>query len=160
VFLRDEMANMAWGVERVVQGVDGRALNRHDDYHRRTPEAPTANGPAGAVVYELSSSPPDYWIPLAPVQIEGTRGIRLRRAAMLDAAGVPQLSQARGRILTPDPGRRLDLYEEEVPREGVRVTRSYQYTRWLDGATHMWVGRRKDIGRGEGSSGLVFDSLS
>jgi hypothetical protein len=78
---------------------------------------------------------------------------------MLDATGVPQFSRAKGRILTPNPGRRLDLYEEEIPREGVRVTRSYQYTRWLDGATLLWVGRRKEIGRGDGSSGLFFDTL-
>jgi hypothetical protein len=49
------------------------------------------------------------------------------------------------------------LFEEEVPREGVRVTRNYQYTRWFDGSTHLWIGRRKQIGRGEGSSGLGFD---
>jgi hypothetical protein len=51
------------------------------------------------------------------------------------------------------------VYEEEVPREGVRVTRSYQYTRWTDGSTHLWMGRRKGVGRGEGSSGLRFDRL-
>jgi hypothetical protein len=51
------------------------------------------------------------------------------------------------------------LYEEEVPREGVRVTRVYQYTRWCDGSSHLWIGRRKRIGRGEGSSGLRFDVL-
>jgi len=160
VFLRDEMANMAWGVERVVEAADGRALNRHDEYSLRSPESAGPNAPSGAVTYELSTSPPDYWIPLVPVQVNGSRAIRLRRAAMLDAAGMPQFGQAKGRVLTPNPGRRLDLYEEEVPREGVRVTRSYQYTRWLDGATHLWVGRRKEIGHGEGSSGLLFDKLS
>jgi hypothetical protein len=142
-----------------VQGADGRALNRHDEYYSRRAEPQAANSPDGVVTYELSSTPPDYWIPLVPVQIEGSRGIRLRRAAMLDATGVPQFSRAKGRILTPNPGRRLDLYEEEIPREGVRVTRSYQYTRWLDGATLLWVGRRKEIGRGDGSSGLFFDTL-
>ena len=64
-----------------------------------------------------------------------------------------------GRILTPIPVDRLELFEEEVPREGVRVTRSYQYTRWFDGSTHLWIGRRKEVGRGEGSSGLRFDVL-
>ena len=72
---------------------------------------------------------------------------------------MPEVVQARARILTPDPGRALALYEEEVPREGVRVTRSYQYTRWFDGSTHVWIGRRKQIGRGEGSSGLRFDVI-
>jgi hypothetical protein len=158
VFFRDEMANMAWAVERVVQGADGRAVNRHDEYAERAVAA-AAGAPAGTLRYELASTVPDHWIPLAPVQIDGSRAIRLRRAAMLDGNGVPQFNRAKGRILTPQPGRRLDLFEEEVPREGVRVTRNYQYTRWLDGTTHVWVGRRKDIGRGEGSSELRFDSL-
>lgn len=56
-----------------------------------------------------------------------------------------------------EPQRELLLYEEEVPREGARVTRTYQYARWIDGSTHLWVGRRKEPGRGEGSSGLQFD---
>jgi hypothetical protein len=159
VFFRDEMANMAWAVERVVQGPDGRAMNRHDEYYQRASEPPIGEAPPGTLTYELSSSVPDYWIPLVPVQINGSRAVRLRRAAMLDAQGVPQFGRAKGRILTPRPGQRLDLYEEEVPREGIRVTRTYQYTRWLDGTTHVWVGRRKDIGRGEGSSELRFDTL-
>jgi hypothetical protein len=53
----------------------------------------------------------------------------------------------------------LSLFEEKVPREGVRVTRSYQCTRWIDGSSRLWVGRRKGVGCGEGSSGLQFDSL-
>lgn len=42
-----------------------------------------------------------------------------------------------------------------MPRAGARVTREYQYARWIDGGTHLWVGRRKHVGRGEGSSGLL-----
>jgi hypothetical protein len=161
LFFRDEMANMAWAVERVVQGATGRAVNRHDEYSELVLAAAAADGaaPAGTLSYELASSVPDHWIPLVPVQIDDKRSIRLRRAAMLDPDGRPQFNRAKGRILTPQPGRQFDLFEEEVPREGVRVTRNYQYTRWLDGTTHLWVGRRKDIGRGEGSSELRFDSL-
>jgi len=62
-----------------------------------------------------------------------------------------------GRIL--EPGHELSLFEEEAPREGVRITLSYQLTRWIDGSSHLWVGRRKGVGRGEGSGGLQFDSL-
>jgi hypothetical protein len=159
VFFRDEMANMAWAVERIVQGPDGRVLNRHDEYAERTPDPRTESAPTGTLTYQLSSTVPDHWIPLVPVQVNGSRSIRLRRAAMLDSQGVPQFGRAKGRILNPRPGQRLDLYEEEVPREGIHVTRTYQYTRWLDGTTHLWVGRRKDIGRGEGSSELRFDTL-
>jgi len=64
-----------------------------------------------------------------------------------------------GRLLTPEPGKPLELFEEEIPREGVRVSRYYQYTRWYDGSTHLWIARRKQVGRGEGSSGLRFDRL-
>jgi hypothetical protein len=61
------------------------------------------------------------------------------------------------RPMVKDPG--ITLREEEVPREGARVTRAYQLARWIDGTTHLWLGRRKAIGRGEGSSGLRFDTM-
>ena len=64
----------------------------------------------------------------------------------------------RGRLLAPmakDP--KLTLREDGVPRECARVTRAYQLARWMDGGTYLWLGRRKAVGRGEGSSGLRFD---
>ncbi len=51
----------------------------------------------------------------------------------------------------------LRLHEEEVPREGALVRRSFQFTRWLDGQRLLWVGRSKSVGRGEGASQLRFD---
>jgi hypothetical protein len=57
-------------------------------------------------------------------------------------------------------GSELVLYDEEVPREGIRVTRHYQMARWVDGSTWAWLAHRKQVGRGEGSSGLRFDSLN
>jgi hypothetical protein len=53
----------------------------------------------------------------------------------------------------------LSLFEEEVPRSGLRLVRQFQYARWLDGSTFLWLARRKGVGRGEGSSGLRFDSV-
>ncbi|MDP1899727.1 MAG: hypothetical protein Q8K96_04665 [Rubrivivax sp.] len=47
--------------------------------------------------------------------------------------------------------------EEELLRGGAVLQRSYQQTRWNDGTTVTWSGRRKLNGRGEGSSGLAFD---
>jgi hypothetical protein len=60
-----------------------------------------------------------------------------------------------GRVLGTGP---LAIHDEEVPRAGARVTRAYQYARWIDGSTHLWVGRRKEPGRGEGASALRFDA--
>lgn len=160
LFVRDEMANLAWAVERVTESPAERPLNRFEadleSTRRRALAAPVPRASATDLLrYRLATESPDYWIPLMPVRTG--QGLRLQRGAVLKTDGVPEAVPARGRILTPDPGRALALYEEEVPREGVRVTRSYQYTRWCDGSTHVWIGRRKQIGRGEGSSGLRFD---
>jgi len=85
--------------------------------------------------------------------------VRLVRGAVLKPGGSQQIVRSQGRILNPDSRAPLAFYEEEVPREGARVTRSYQFARWLDGSTHLWMGRRKQVGRGEGSSGLCFDTV-
>ncbi|WP_155523962.1 hypothetical protein [Nodosilinea nodulosa] len=156
LFLRDEMANMAWGVEQIVESATERPLNRLE---QSSIELAAANPSEGILQYRLASPVPNYWIPLLPVQAND--GLRLKRGAVLKADGAAELVQARGTILNPDlpdsPG--LTLYEEEVPRESIRVTRGYHLARWMDGSTHLWVGRRKTVGRGEGSSGLRFDSI-
>jgi hypothetical protein len=157
LFLRDEMANMAWGVERVIESAIERPLNR---YEQPRAAATTADSQATeTLTYRLATDVPDYWIPLLPVQ--SATGLRLKRGALLKPDGAPEPVRARGRILNPEPPNPagLAIYEEEIPREGVRVTRHYQLARWLDGATHLWMGRRKVVGRGEGSSGLRFDTI-
>ena len=160
LFLRDEMANLAWGVERIAEGASGRPLNRHDDdlaRRRRNEPATPAPSNDGALAWRLSTNVPGYWIPLIPVQIQpGQRAIRFRRGATLRQDGTRQPQPALSQILQPSVGP-LDIFEEEIPREGARVTRSYQYARWFDNAPLLWIGRRKTVGRGEGSSGLRFD---
>ena len=160
LFLRDEMANLVWGVERLVESSAEQSLNRFEAYleqkRRRGQDPPPAPGAAaGALRYRLTTEVPDYWVPLLPVKTK--EGLRLKRGAVLKTDGSRETVDSIGRIL--ESGHELSLFEEEVPREGVRVTRSYQYTRWIDGSSHIWIGRRKSVGRGEGSSGLQFDSL-
>ena len=58
-----------------------------------------------------------------------------------------------------EPERPLSLFEEELSRSGLVVTRAWQLARGPDGSTVAWIGRRKRVGRGEGSSGLAFDQL-
>jgi hypothetical protein len=60
----------------------------------------------------------------------------------------------------PDAEPALRIEEEEVPREGAVVTRAFQFARWIDGRSLLWLGRRKRAGRGEGTSGLRFDVVS
>ena len=160
LFLRDEMANLAWGVERMAEGVSGRPLNRRDDdlaRQRRNEPATPAPSNDGALTWRLSTEVPGYWIPLIPVQVQpGQKAIRFRRGATLRQDGTLKPQLALSHILKPSLGP-LDIFEEEIPREGCRVTRSYQYARWFDGRPLLWIGRRKTVGRGEGSSGLRFD---
>jgi hypothetical protein len=166
LLLRDEMANLAWAVERTVESPSGRPLRRMEAYHeerRKVAEDAAGSDSAGELLapltYRLASEVPDPWIPLVPVSVDSQAGeVRLRRGAMMKT--LPDGNQVRvqpqGRILDPDTSPFL-LYEEEVSRSGMRVSRSYQYARGTDGSTHLWIGRRKRPGRGEGSSGLRFD---
>ena len=102
-----------------------------------------------ALPYTLRTDPPPYWYPLVPQ----------RAAATNPSMSFKLAATPHGRLLAPlaaNPS--LLLREDEVPREGARVTRAYQLARWIDGGTYLWLGRRKDVGRGEGSSGLRFDT--
>jgi hypothetical protein len=157
LFLRDEMANMAWAVERYVESPIERPLNRFEE--PATPHVDTSPAAIDVGVYTLAAATPQNWIPLLPVQTAD--GIRLRRGKVLKADGSRQFVEARGLVLNPGnaPASGVVLYDEEIPREGIRVTRTYQLARWHDGSAHLWVGRRKRIGRGEGSSGLAFDRV-
>ena len=156
LFLRDEMANMVWGVERIIESSTEQPLNRFEQQRELTPSPPERSD-QNKLIYKLVTEVPDNWVPLLPVK--SSEGLRLRRGRVLKVDGPPEFVQAQGRILNPDgtSDQGLRIFEEEIPREGVRVTRSYQYTRWFDGSTHLWIGRRKQVGRGEGSSGLRFD---
>jgi hypothetical protein len=159
------MANLAWGIERIVTGLSGRPVNRREAYlaqqHRRDqaqPAVPETAPDTETLQYRLMSAVPDYWMPFLPVRTDpASAQMRLRRGAMAGPDGTTAPLSAQSRILLPAPGTPLDLYEEEVPREGATVTRTYQLARWVDGSTHLWVGRGKQIGRGEASSGLRFD---
>jgi hypothetical protein len=54
-------------------------------------------------------------------------------------------------------GRPLPRDEEEVPREGVRVTRAVRRARGVGGSTHVWLARTKTFEAREERSGLLFD---
>jgi hypothetical protein len=157
LMLRDELANLAWAVEKTVPSRTGRPLNRHEDEVTRRAEPPPPTS-AAARRYVLRTPVPRNWIPLLPRFDRDTGGAVTRRLLArgairehLGGAGIPPL----GRLL--EPGVPLDVYDEEVPRSGVRVARLWTLGRGADGSTHLWRGRRKGPGRGEGSSGLRFD---
>jgi len=167
---RDEMANMVWGVERKVQGVSGDPYDRTaDEYHRAARQQVSGPPVDAKLVYRLATSVPDNWIPFVPVAADGSTGVnpvvQLQRRVLVrtEDDGTRTTVHPRGMLLRSDPRQSpqseppLRIEEEEVPREGVVVTRTFQFGRWFDGRSLIWVGRRKRPGRGEGSSGLRFD---
>lgn len=179
VFLRDEVANLVWAVESTIPdplggGRDARAAAQQlrEQIRLTYPvRADVPNVPAEVLLrYQLMGAVPENWIPLVAVRLEGqiTASAFLQgampRVPGLDPAsdGSPVLGDQvvlpRGRLLELSPVEQPNLIrEEELLRGGAVVTRSYQQTRWSDGSTFTWLGRRKLNGRGEGSSGLAFD---
>jgi len=147
LFLRDESANLCWALERKVQPASGDPRSRTDEPLPKSPEGQLADTD---LRYLLATVVPDYWIPLVPVPLApGTGGFFLRKGR------TGETDTALGVVLGPTP---FDLQDEEVPREGVRVRRVAELARAVDGTTLRWVARRVGVGRGEGSSGLAYDS--
>ena len=155
LFMRDEMANMAWAVEHVVQGAIENRLEPG-----AVPDAPqtTLPTPSGLPQYRLATDVPVNWTPLLPQRVADPPSLRLVRAAMLAPDGTNTIRHAQGELLNAVVN--LRLFDEEVPREGVKVTRQFERTRWIGGSTLLWVGLRKQVGRGEGSSALRFDEAA
>jgi hypothetical protein len=156
LFVRDEMANMAWGVERVVSGPSGDPRLRRNEARSDIDRPNATPVPTAELDYVLETVVPPQWIPYIP-RTDAYRSIELVRGALVRFAGgvgVPVLPV--GRLLNDASTSRL--FDAEVPREGVHVTRVPVVARRVDGSYVRWVARRVGVGRGEGSSGLAFDS--
>lgn len=181
-FIRDEMANMVWGIETIVpdglgKGMDGfEAATQSVNYltSLATPVPPVMGVDNDATIkYTIANTVPENWIPFIPVK-SGTsltnREIKLQRAAMprlIEGLPVTRV-RPRTNLLQEgvtglgEPGESWAHYyvhEEEVPRSGTIVTRTWQRTRMENGEVVTWLGRRKSNGRGEGASGLAFDII-
>lgn len=163
-FVRDEMANMAWGVERVVQNAVGEPWSATERSSAGVPpdeSPPPATEDGAPLRYRIQTSVPEHWIPFLPVAIDATRrDIMLERGVLLrSAAEGGAASEPAGRILHPsrlaDAPYRLE--EEELPRNGRRVVRAIYRSRWTDGRTFVWQARRTASGTVEERSGLQFD---
>ncbi|MET8289444.1 hypothetical protein ABZV80_29990 [Streptomyces sp. NPDC005132] len=149
VLARDELANLAWAVQRHYTDGRGERVDRRDRWARGVPPEPSMAGELPA--YAVQTVVPDYWFPLVP---EPVRADQIRfRLATLTGPGLD--SRPEGRLIAPG----LWLHEEEVPRDGAYVTRRPVLARWFDGSWHSWVRREKAPGTGESSSGLAFDTV-
>jgi len=178
LLVRDEMANMVWGIEKIIPTASGvsrvgdeSAIELHNTYLRlldrqlAVDPAPTPTDRA-IIRYLVMTTVPENWIPFIPVhQADDNRQIQLQRAALpriLAGDPNPPLKvRPRTNLLRPglDQKQAYYVHEETVPRAGIRVTQSFQRTRWKNGRVVVWLGARKQTGRGEASSGLSFDRI-
>ncbi|MFJ2831035.1 hypothetical protein ACIPC1_26300 [Streptomyces sp. NPDC087263] len=166
--IRDEMANMVWGVETTVRLPTGEPRRGSEVAaeilaHRLRLSPPTGPlDPVAPVAYEAMNSVPDNWIPFIPVHVpDQDRAIRLQRAAMPGVVDGNPVHPRTGLLREGfDAGEQYFVNEEEVPQSGTRISVSYNRTRWHDGRVSVWLSASRGIGRGEGSSGLAFDFLA
>lgn len=176
LLVRDEVANMAWGVEKTVALPTG-AARRGSEVAVQTLSflqnllagglLPPPKPMAGTVRYQVMNTVPENWIPFIPVHVPGNnREVQLQRAAMPrilqgnPVQKVQPLSMLLREGLDLASPSSYFIYEEEVPRAGARMTQYYERTRWTAGRVRTWFRAQKQTGRGEGSSGLGFDRLT
>jgi hypothetical protein len=175
--IRDEVSNMVWGLETMVQLPDGSsrrgrelALELHASYQGAVPAPPPVVPENDArIQYSLMTSVAEHWIPFIPVHMDGdNREIQLQRAAMPrllegEQGVLPKKIAPRTRLLRTGldvvPKVSYYLAEEEVERAGTVIETRWQRCRWRGGRVVTWLGHQRKTGRGEGSSGLAFDTL-
>lgn len=171
-FMRDEMANMVWGVEERIDDECGNSLDGKTmsdkvmdiiDSEKGDKVEPDA---AADFTYLVQNRVPVHWIPFIPEPASGPVGreIRFRRARMplyykdgfrWVRPGTSILGiERRGMAVKP-----YYLNEEEVLAYGTKVTFTAQRTRWTGGKSYLWYGYAKKMSGYQANSGLMFDEL-
>ena len=180
-FLRDEMANMVWGVETKINDgcggtVDGKTLS--DAVFRDVDEQNALNANTSASAEESDATKePEYslliqnrvplnWIPFLPQQLQDGRNICFRRGKMplfynrefLPVRPSTQLLSVKrnNRTGAVNP---FYIDENQISGYGTKLVKTAQRTRWFLGKTFNWIGNRTIISEYQANSGLLFDEL-
>ena len=173
-FLRDEMANMLWGVETKINdgcggSMDGKTLSdavfRDVDKQRKE----NKNAKEVDVKYSLliQNRVPLNWIPFIPEQLRNERDIVFRRGMMpIYYKDKDEPESVNGYKTVRSSTKLLDknikpfyVNEEEIGGYGIKVTKKPQRTRWFMGESYNWLGNRKIVSEYQANSGLMFDEL-
>jgi hypothetical protein len=167
--VRDENANLVWGVEQIVRVATGDSRRGSEIAaeilaHRRRFVPPPDNpgdGPRAPITYRAMNTVPDNWIPFLPVHTAvSDREIQLQRGTMpsaIDGDDVrPRTALLREGL---DLGEWYFINEEEVPQTGTKLTVAYNRSRWRNGRVAVWLSALRGTGRGQASSGLAFDVI-
>ncbi|MEZ4684678.1 MAG: hypothetical protein R3B47_00970 [Bacteroidia bacterium] len=126
-FIRDEMANMVWGVEKKVPDQLGgyktgdEITTVVEQYLRQlsgdTDSSQYDNG--AKVQYKLGSNMPDHWIPFIPVSNKETK--RQSRQIQLQRASIPRIVKGFNPPMRIRPKTSL-LAEGLMGKRGIRIT--------------------------------------
>lgn len=160
VFLRDDLAAMAWAVEHQIQSdLDG-PVDSYEQYLKRIkadppPPPPQAQPGGPGIYYTLETTVPDNWIPLVPVKSPQDE-LFLRRGTM-EIATSHGFVNLKAHALILEPEHPFFVADRTVSRSGVIVERYFRRTRSSDGSTFVWMARKSGVGRGPGWSGLRYD---
>jgi hypothetical protein len=175
LLLRDELANLAWGIENIIPdglggGRDGlEAANALRLWLERL--TGTGNAPSAAEQssfadkqYVLGTSVPENWIPFVPIRFDKNGQMRLRRAALPRTltGRAPERIRPRTTILRDGldsaPVQPFDVNEEEITMPGILIRECWRQARWFDGRIFTWLAREKTYARPARASGLRFDT--
>lgn len=160
LFLRDDMAAMAWAVEHELQGDLDSPVDAYQMYLQRIkfdpPPPPPVATPGGPQIYYTMETPvPDNWIPMVPVQT--SKGALYLRRGTMEIPISSGLVKLKARALILDPSHPFFVTDHVIPRAGLLVERYFRRTRSSDGTIFLWMARKSEPGRGPGWSGLRFD---
>ncbi|ACX76190.1 hypothetical protein Fisuc_2606 [Fibrobacter succinogenes subsp. succinogenes S85] len=177
-FLRDEMANMLWGVETKINDgcggfMDGQTLSdavfKEVDKQRKDDKNATVVDAKYSLL--IQNRVPLNWIPFIPEQLENGRDIIFRRGRMpiyykcaddKDNDGYKSVRPSTNLLAVERDGKKVKPFyinEDQIGGYGIKVTKTPQRTRWFMGATFNWIGNRKIISEYQANSGLMFDEL-
>ena len=160
LFLRDDMAAMAWAVENQLQGdldapVDGREAYLRWLQVNPAPAPPQATAGGPQIYYTVEIPVPNNWIPMVPV--ETAQGALYLRRGIMEIATSSGIVPVTARALLLDPGKPFFVADHIIPRSGILADRYFRRARSSDGSTYLWMARRIGSGTGPGWSGLRFD---
>lgn len=152
---RDEVANVAWSIEKSVLGPTGRGVLR--PWFRGELDLPASTSTAPhELVWRAATPVAASWAPLVAVLHDEGQPQMLRKARLLETT-TDAARSARSQVMR-DVER--DVFDEEVTRAGIQVRIVEQLARWHDGRTYVWRGREKRSWQGEAASGLRFDDTT
>lgn len=179
-FLRDEMANMVWGVETTINDgcggtMDGKTLS--DAVFSEVDEQNALNTNTSAPAEEtdekkeaeysllIQNRVPLNWIPFLPEQLDDFHNIHFRRGRMPLFYNKEFLTvRPSTKLLSVEKDENENVKpfyidENQIAGYGTKLVKTAQRTRWFRGKTFNWIGNRTIISEYQANSGLLFDEL-